>query len=383
MHFLCVKHTALFLLIASLAFSSPSPGGQGEAQNRQQLVKGPIVQNVQTDRATLVWITQGVWGYLKAEGSGSVLPVHEPIYHQTELTGLQPGTHYQYDLNESGLDAKGAFTTAPKDGLPFTFIAYGDTRTRDDVHQSVAGKILAEKPSFVLHTGDLISNGLNAEDWDRFFEISRDLLRNIPFYPVLGNHERNAPVYFKYFSFPGGNGHYYSFDWGGVHIAALDTNEVGETARAKEAFVRSQIEWLRQDLQRNTKALTFVFQHHPLYTAVENRRVSAAKLAALYEPILQEEGVAAVFAGHDHNYQHHVHSGLHYIVTGGGGAPLYNVSPIPGITVKAVKIENYVRVFVHGTKARLEAVDLEGKVIESFELEGRKKSAQQESKVAG
>jgi hypothetical protein len=69
-----------------------------------------------------------------------------------------------------------------------------------------------------------------------------------------------------------------------------------------------------------------------------------------------------------------VHAGLHHIVTGGGGAPLYDLIPIPNITVKAVKTENYVRVRIEGGKAHLEAVDLEGKVLDSFDLEPRPKT---------
>jgi hypothetical protein len=74
-------------------------------------------------------------------------------------------------------------------------------------------RVPSEELSFVIHTGDLASNGNNAEDWDRFFEIERDLLRTAGFYPALGNHEREAPVCAKYFSFPEGNCQRYSFDW--------------------------------------------------------------------------------------------------------------------------------------------------------------------------
>jgi 3',5'-cyclic AMP phosphodiesterase CpdA len=232
-------------------------------------------------------------------------------------------------------------------------------------------RILSEKASFVLHTGDLVSNGSNPEDWNRFFEIEKDLLSTEPLYPTLGNHDRNDPVFFKYFSFPGGNGHRFSFNWGSAHIAALDTNEVGDSPDAKAAFLNEEVEWLRQDLRRNKKPLTFVFMHHPLYTAVENRRASAARLAEKLEPVMIEGGVTAVFAGHDHNYQHHLKGALHFIVTGGGGAPLYDVSPIPGITLKALKTENYVRVRVDGRQAKVEAFDIEGSTIDSFELQGR------------
>jgi hypothetical protein len=47
---------------------------------------------------------------------------------------------------------------------------------------------------------------------------------------------------------------------------------------------------------------------------------------------------ALLFAGHDHNYQHHLKNGVHSIVTGGREAPLTPVDdPIPGITQKVEK----------------------------------------------
>ncbi len=45
-----------------------------------------------------------------------------------------------------------------------------------------------------------------------------------------------------------------------------------------------------------------------------------------YAPILVENGVTMLFAGHDHLYQRGEKGGLRYIVSGGGGAPLYPVT---------------------------------------------------------
>lgn len=253
---------------------------------------------------------------------------------------------------------------------PFLFIVYGDTRSRHDVHQKVVDRIRADKPDFILHTGDLVANGRNPEDWHKFFEIEADLLRDIPLYPTLGNHERNAPAYFKYFTFPNGDGHHYSFDWGMAHFAVIDSNEVGDSKEEKDAFRQRELTWLREDLRAIGQPLKFVMFHHPLYTVIGRRKGSAAELAGQIEPVLVEGGVTAVFSGHDHNYQHHVHDGIHYIVAGGGGAPLYGVNPNSETVVASAKIENYVRVRVDGNRAHVEAVDLAGNLLDSFELKG-------------
>ncbi len=344
---------------------------QDKQTAQEKLVKGPVIQNVQTDRVTLIWVTGKPAGTIRNTTGDGAVRVSESQFHTLDLTGLDPGTSYVWSLDEGGIEARASFTTAPSTDVPFTFIVFGDTRTRHEVHRKAEEKVVSEKASFVLHTGDLVSNGNKADDWDKFFEIERDLLSNVPFYPTPGNHEQNALVYFKYFSFPGGNGHRYSFNWGAVHVAAIDTNEIGDSPQARASFLQEELEWLRQDLSRNKKTLTFVFMHHPLYTAIESRRSHAADLAAKIEPVLLAGGVTAVFAGHDHNYQHHLKSGIHYIVTGGGGAPLYDVSPIPEITIKALRANNYVRVRVEEKRAKVDAFDLDGNTIDSFELQGR------------
>jgi len=335
------------LLCLAFVIGCLLPAGIFATNSTFNPVKGPVIQNVRSDRATVNWVTY--------EGAEKV--------HSVEITGLGAGTRHDIDMKKYGVDARVSFDTPPADPKPFSFVVFGDTRSRHEVHKRIVSLIMKEHASFVIHTGDLVGNGNSESDWTRFFEIERDLLRTAAFYPVLGNHERNAKVYYEYFSFPEGNGRRYSFDWGTAHFAALDTNDSGEVS------FHDDIRWLKNDLARNKKPLTFVVFHHPLYTAVESRRGAAANLAAMLEPTLLAGRVTAVFGGHDHNYQHHMKDGIHYIVAGGGGAPLYDVSPISGLTLKVAKIENFVRVHVTGDKAQVDAVDIEGNLLESFELE--------------
>ncbi|MBZ5496085.1 MAG: metallophosphoesterase [Acidobacteriia bacterium] len=357
------------LLLAGFVFTGARSGAQSPAED---LIKGPLVQNVQKDRATLTWVTRKSAGQYSKESGGPQVPISEEIYHQLELTKLEPGTRYQYSLSPYGTDASGTFCTAPSSNeTPFDFVIFGDTRTGHEVHRKIVAKIIKDQPAFVVHTGDLVDNGNQAGLWDTFFEIEKDLLRNIPFYPTPGNHEQNTPVFFKYFAFSNDDGHHYSFDWGGTHFAAIDSNEIGKNSQERTAFRQEQLDWLQGDLARNSNPLVFVWLHHPVFSGVADRKAASARLAAVLEPVLLKGRAAAVFGGHDHNYQHHVHAGIDYVVSGGGGAPLYNLSPTPETMVKGVVADNYVRVHVKGTTAQFEAVDLDGKVLDSFEVKAR------------
>jgi len=118
---------------------------------------------------------------------------------------------------------------------------------------------------------------------------------------------------------------YYSFDWGNSHFAVLnsDVGNAAISAGAKETFWAEQTSWLEEDLKKSQKAtFRFVMAHHPPFTAVANRQDQNPKMAAL-TPMFEKYKVTAGFFGHDHNYQHYLKNGVHYVITGGGGAPLY------------------------------------------------------------
>lgn len=88
------------------------------------------------------------------------------------------------------------FLTAVEGSQPFSFAVYGDTRSEDDIpnknHEEVVDLISSWSPNFVISTGDLwFSNGddYSGDGVQEFFEVEKDLIKNIPLFPTLGNHE--------------------------------------------------------------------------------------------------------------------------------------------------------------------------------------------------
>jgi len=179
----------------------------------------------------------------------------------------------KYYYNVKGLDeGRGSFKTAPRGTADFQFAVYGDTRTRHDVHRRVIAAVMKNgMPDFVLHTGDLVADGADPALWPVFFDIERELLRNVAFYPSLGNHERNNHQFYDFFNL---TTPYYSFDWGKAHFIVLcsDIGNAATSNAARESFWTEQVRWLEEDLAKSQHAdFRFVVTHHPPITAVAFR----------------------------------------------------------------------------------------------------------------
>ena len=154
-----------------------------------KVIGGPLAVNVTARTATVVWIVQSDEAVMKtADGS----EVHNaPLLHSESVrfTGLKAGNSYQYEV-PGRPDLKGSFKTPPAGEGQFEFVVYGDTRTRHDVHRKVIAALLEHcHPDFAVQTGDLVNDGGDPALWPIFFDIERDLLRQVAYYPALGNHE--------------------------------------------------------------------------------------------------------------------------------------------------------------------------------------------------
>jgi 3',5'-cyclic AMP phosphodiesterase CpdA len=331
------------------------------------LIGGPYVIHVTRTSATVAWILQSA--DVKLGTAPDRLDQVEPALRWEHVTysNLKPGTTYYYDVLDRD-EGKGRFKTPPSGATPFQFVVYGDTRTRHDFHRKVVAAIANAEPDFVVHTGDLVSDGAQTSLWPIFFSIEKELLRKTVFFPSLGNHERNNPQYYQFFDV---KNPYYSFNWGNAHFTVLnsDLGNAAADAAAKAKFWAAQKQWLEADLQASQKAaFRFLVFHHPPFTAYA-RRQKEISATADFVPLFEQYKVTAVFNGHDHNYQHHVKNGIHYIVTGGGGAPLYPVdAPIPAMTKRVESTEHFVKVNVNGNQARVEAVALDGHLIDTIDL---------------
>lgn len=365
-------------LVAVLATAAcaPAPDVPKQEPKPVEIRKGPYLQDVADTAITVMWETSiAVAGRVRfgvrQELGGESAETEPGTIHELRLTGLEPATTYRY-LVESGpvTTSVSSFTTAISDGTRFRFAAYGDNKNGPTVHARIADGVLATRPAFVIHGGDLVNNGRVPKQWDRlFFTPAQRLMRQVPLYPVLGNHEEHAPLFYDYFSLPG-NETWYSFDYGNAHFVVLDS----DPAQLTEAS--GQLAWLEDDLASSDATWTVVCFHHPLFTASRDyHSEERLERKRLLHPILERHGVDLAIAGHDHNYERTRPIGsrgsghaVTYLVAGNGGTPMH-WSAVRDWTAHSARIFGFVTVDVDGSRAHLRAHDVTGSVFDELVID--------------
>jgi hypothetical protein len=240
---------------------------------------------------------------------------------QVHLDDLVPDTVYHYRIKLSSYASKDrTFRTAPQDDdATFTFLVYGDSRSDPRVHaRVVSAAVTTCHAAFVLGMGDVVpSSSAGPSIWiKQFFKPADPLLRETWFAVTRGNHENESPLFLLYFegTDSGQGDGYYSFDWGPVHVVTLNTNSDYEPGS-------EQYQFLKRDLASTSRPFKVFFGHHPAYSSGSHG--STKKMQDYLQPLFEENGVQLVFAGHDHAYERTIINGITYVVSGGGGAPLY------------------------------------------------------------
>jgi HEAT repeat protein len=343
-----------------------------------KLIKGPYLQWLTTDGVTVMWETdeaapatveygpEGQWtGRLEVKQG-------KPL-QEVRLNGLKAETTYQYRV-VIGQETAGpfAFRTAVKPGSAYRFAVYGDNRSNPKVHTSVVEGMAKFRPAFVINTGDLVSSGDKYELWGpEYFGPLANLQCSVPVYPAMGNHEGKGKYYQEFFSLPAPKW-YYSFTFGNARFIILDSNYRSAGWLSPES---EQSRWLVKQLRDNKSTWTFVVFHNPPYSSHPSRGDSVVHQKMLC-PILEKYHVDVVFNGHNHNYERVYpiremrrddENGIPYVITGGGGAPLY---PVAGdwFTATCESIHNYCIADVDGPVFGMVAYEVGGRVIDRLSL---------------
>jgi hypothetical protein len=274
--------------------------------------------------------------YGQSAGAGSIMQTSGGTFvHGIPIQGLTPGTTYHYRARQSGVSSPDShFTTGVLPGTPFRFVWMADCRTGSVIFDSVMTRMSARGPLLGLFGGDLNQSGSYASWKTQFFRpplISFGAV--VPWVNAPGNHEGWEANTQAFTHAPAGSAEqdYFSFDCGDLHVLVLDS-ESPMTSGSE------QYEFADRDLGASTRIWKIVMLHKPAYCSGghgENEGVIAFTSA-----VLEKRGVDMVLAGHSHFYQHNFVKGIHHMVIGSAGAPLYD--PTNDVyTLKSVKQYNW------------------------------------------
>ncbi|MBZ0230963.1 MAG: metallophosphoesterase, partial [Deltaproteobacteria bacterium] len=342
-------------------------------------VKAPYLQNATPTSVTVMWESARstpAQVIVHDRGTSRAIDVPARARQEVVVDGLAPASRYRYEVVVGEDRAGGELTTAPAPGeaVPTTFVVFGDTRSSSDSHRRMVERIRAEVPDFILGTGDLVDEGHDQRQWQEFFDVEGPLLRDNVFFPALGNHDRQgrgrtADNYRQWFSLPENGADVersYAYTWGVSRFIVLDSN-------ASSFALTDQTEWLERELMaaRQDRRLRhiFVVMHHPPFSI--SLHGGQRDLRERWTPLFERYGVTAVFSGHDHVYSRAEVGGVRYLVSGGGGAPLYPKSRRPSaVDLRAVKrferVNHFLRVHVVGGFVEITAVRVDGTPIETI-----------------
>lgn len=157
----------------------------------------------------------------------------------------------------------------------------------------------------------------------------------------------------------------YSFDYGSVHFTFLNS----------EAGVNKQTEWMKRDLAGTDRPWKIVALHRGPYGGNQ-----LAKALEQWTPLFDEFGVRLVLQGHNHEYSRSYplkgdeiaadDEGTVYVAVNSSG-PKFNEKK-EDLFYHRVHVQNGKQTFAgitaDGDKLAYEAYDVDGKKLDSFEL---------------
>jgi acid phosphatase len=250
---------------------------------------------------------------------------------------------------------------------PVRFVVLGDFGNGSQAELDVAGAIEdwtdAHPVDALVTTGDNVYESGAPSRFDEAWHGPFGWLsaEGIPVVATLGNHdietENGGPV-MSLLDMPS---RWYTRRIGPVEFIVLDANRVTD---------QRQLDFLRGALAASTARWKVAVFHQPAYSC--SRHGSTPDVNERWLPLLAGDGVDVVLNGHDHAYQRFGPlEGTTYIVSGGGGAPLYHEDDCPdGTPTPEVQrvVHHFVTLVVSDSRLRIQALDSRLRSIDEVDL---------------
>jgi predicted phosphodiesterase len=268
--------------------------------------------------------------------------------------------------DNTAVAAKSAASTPLKLALPMKdgsvkFAVMGDTGSGTAQQRDVGAMMMKYHElfpfEFVLMMGDNLYGGEAPQDFEKkFAEPYKALLdQKVKFYATLGNHDQALQVNYANFNMNGKE--YYRFTKGKIAFYSLNSNYMD----------KKQVQWLEDELGRETAEWKVMFFHHPPYSSAK-KHGSDGQLREVVEPIFLKYGVDVVLTGHDHVYERmKPQKGIYYFVSGAGGKLRSgDIERDSGLTEKSYDRDLHFMLFeVVGNEMYFQAISRTGETIDS------------------
>lgn len=278
--------------------------------------------------------------------------------HKALVSGLEAGKTYYYDVgDETVRSAAGKFVTDNGDSsLNFITVADVQASSLENFQKAAlvveAAQNTMPNAEFMVNLGDFTNDSTN-EEWDAYDTAMWSLNNNTTIVPIAGNHDglgvwhwfNNMFNLDTSESVQNLNGVNYSFDYGNVHFAVLNTNDLLAVSFA-------QLQWLKNDLNSTDADWKIVCMHKSPYTlGKDGKWPDALYLQSSLTKVLDECNVDLVMSGHDHQYLRTKalknnkvdEDGTVYVLAGTAGTKRYEIrSFLEGHFMKKEFIDNLV-----------------------------------------
>ncbi len=354
-----------FLCLSSYSYSRQQSGLMLMPPYLQAVTTNSIYVLVESSSVDPVTIEYGpTAAYGKSAPTESVESTTNSTYvHNVKITGLEPNTVYHYRaLQQRSVSANATFRTAVLPGTSFRFAWMADCRTGTAVHDSISRRIVEANPAMALYGGDLCISSSYGAFKSQFFRPNQLAeSARIPFFNAPGNHEgwsTNTKAFTQAPASLSGTQDYYSLDYGDMHVLVLNTQLDYDEGSPQYLFAQS-------DLSSTKRVWKIVIAHKHAYCAGGHGEDDDLK--TMTSKIFEPDHVDMVIAGHSHFYQHNLVNGIHHMIIGTAGAPLYSPSNA-SYTVKSIKDYNFAIVDVSPVSFKMVVYDDRGTVLESLTL---------------
>jgi hypothetical protein len=257
--------------------------------------------------------------------------------HEVQISGLTANTKYFYQIGTSTVAIQGNANNFFKTGVSpgssnFKVWVTGDYGVSSaghpdqiSVRNAYQTHVGATPADFWIWLGDnAYSSGTATEYTDNVFNVHTELLKSLPFFPSLGNHDYgNQPYlsastlttnweYFNAFTLPtsaefggvaSGTEKYYSYNYGNAHFVVIDSWGAPSTVGG------TMYNWLQSDLLANTKKFVICYFHNPPYTKGTHDSDNSTLDLPSFDirqnlmTLMENNNVDLVLSGHSHIYE--------------------------------------------------------------------------------